>query len=178
MVERRTTTQARAYVMSDAQVSAMMAEAPRQRARPASPPRVQAVRTLEALHDDGRIRKIQLDAGLEIRRYWDAWCVSHLPRVSNLTGVARAGMQTPDPPALRNLAARYKAWAAQAEARIVRGEQLTALQIVCDLCLRDWSPWQLRREYRISDVRALRIVQEELLRYAEIAGWRDIEDAA
>lgn len=136
------------------------------------PPRVQALTVLDALYDDGRIRKVQYEAGLEIRGYWMRWTMSHLPKATRFDAVRVDGGSAPEPLAATPMARRYLAWRVEAEARKVKGD-LTALQLVLDLCASDWSPWRLREVYRISDTRALRIVQEELLRYAILAGWQE-----
>ena len=141
--------------------------------RPLRQPRL---RVLERLAEEGKLRRIQLDAGLEVRGYWHGWLRAHGPTVSRFSDVPRGG-EAGDPPWLRNLGARFRAWAASAGERRVRGD-LSAQQIVEDLCIRDWSPFELRREYRISNRLALRVVQESLLDYARLAGWRETEREA
>lgn len=177
MVEGRVVVQAEAFCMTDGDAARWGAEGAALRdqrntgegvRRPLRQPRL---RVLERLAEEGRLRRIQLDAGLEVRAYWHGWLRAHGPTVSRLSDVPKGG-EGADPPWLRNLGARFKAWAASASARRVRGD-LTAQQLVEDLCIRDWSPFELRREYRISNARALRVVQESLLDYARLAGWRE-----
>jgi hypothetical protein len=178
MVEGRVVVQAEAFHVTDAQAAAWGQQGieARDRLNPHGvevrrPLRQPRLRVLERLLDEGRLRQVQVDAGLEIRAYWHGWLRAHGPTVSRFSDVPLGGSAA-DPPWLRNLGARFKVWAASASARKVRGD-LSAQQIVEDLCIRDWSPTELRREYRISNARALRVVQESLLDYARLAGWQE-----
>lgn len=164
-----------AYCVTDAQVRQWVPPRPADRA-PA--PRVRSLGVLEQLAEDGRIRKVQLEAGREIRLYWARWTMAFNAAVARYGATTVGAGGVPDPLTASALAARYKVWAGAAEARRVRGD-LTALQLVLDLCLRDWTPWEMRQVYRVSDTRALRIVREELLTYGRLAGWRvDDREAA
>lgn len=178
--------QAEPFCMSDMQARMWGEEGAAQRARTnrgggqAQPQRVRVFKlgALERLAEDGRIRKVQLDAGREIRAYWRLWTTALFARVADYGAAAvAAGGAGADAPSVRALVGRYRVWASAAEASRVRGE-LTPLQLVLDLCLRDWSPWEMRREYRIGDTRALRVCQESLLDYGRLAGWQDIEREA
>jgi hypothetical protein len=144
---------------------------------PGKAPRVAQLCALEALADRGSIRAEQLRAGREIRDYWRVWTCAFSARISGY-GAARFGEQAEViPPSLRSLVGRYRAWAQAAEADRVRGD-LTALQLVLDLCVDGRAMWWMRRAYRISDVRALRVCQVALHDYARRAGWLDERNAA
>ncbi len=177
-------SQAEPYCMSDMQARMWGEEGAAQRARTnrgggeAQRVRVFKLGALERLAEDGRLRKVQVDAGREIRAYWRLWTTALFARVADYGAAAvAAGGAGADAPSVRSLVGRYRAWASEAEATRVRGE-LSSLQLVLDLCLRDWSPWEMRREYRIGDARALRVCQESLLHYGRLAGWQDIEREA
>lgn len=141
------------------------------------PLRIPRLRALEQMAEDGRIRKIQLQAGLEVRAYWHVWCTAHLPRVANIDGVVVSGGRMPDSPSALALSRRRQAWSARAMVQRVKGD-LSVLQLVEDLCVRDWTPTEMRREYRISNARALRVIQVSLLEYGHLAGWKEIEREA
>lgn len=128
---------------------------------------------LECLAEDGRIHRCQLDAGREVRTYWRWWTTRFSAAIARYDGERVGGSLGPDPASVKNLVDRYRAWAASAEARKVKGD-LSALQLVLDLCVDDWTPWRMRREYRIGDARALDIVRTSLLDYARMAGWQDV----
>lgn len=173
------------YHVTDAQArrwSAERSERQRQAVRDGQPVARAVLRlrrpALEELADLQRIRKVQLDAGREIRTYWRLWTTAFSAAIANYDGERRQGGPGPDPVSVRGLVDRYRGWAATAEARKVKGD-LTALTLVMDLCVRDLAPWQMRCEYRMSDTRALRICQDSLLEYARLAGWRiDEREAA
>jgi hypothetical protein len=174
------------YHVTDAQARRWVedrSERQRQAVRDGQPvakvaPRLRELPALEDLANGQRIRKVQLDAGREIRTYWRLWTTAFSAAIANYDGERRQGGPGPDPVSVRGLVDRYRGWAASAEAGKVKGD-LTALTLVLDLCVRDWAPWQMRCEYRISDTRALRICQDSLLEYGRLAGWRiDEREAA
>lgn len=139
--------------------------------------RVRSLGEVERLAEDGRLRKEQVQAALDIRAYWAHWRTCCHARVSDhlreVVGQATGG----DPVSAIVRANRYRPWAEAEEAVRVRGE-VTRLQMVLDLVERDWSPWRLRCEYRMRATEALASVQISLLDYARRAGWVQDRDAA
>jgi hypothetical protein len=159
------------YCMTDGEVARVMARSPRPAPSPV-PQRVSSLGVLERLAQQGSLRKVQVEAGLEVRAYWHMWTRAFSAGICRYGELPRGDDGVVEAPSVRSLVARYRLWATAAEAQRVKGE-LTALQLVCDLCVADRPPLWMRREYRMSDVRALRVVRESLLDYARLNGWRE-----
>jgi hypothetical protein len=140
-------------------------------------PRVRRLSVLEQLGEDGRLRKVQVDAGKEINRYWHLWTGALFSRT---TGEGSGfGTGVVDTPALRNLVGRYRAWAEPESAHRLRGE-VTALDVVLAVAVDDLAIKALRRRFCTRQETVLGWLRDSLHLYGTLAGWRDIEarDAA
>lgn len=137
--------------------------------------RVRQLGVVERLAEDGRLRKEQVQAALEVRAYWHRWTKGLFATGSTYTEKLDKGGGGFDPvtPAMQ----RYRAWAEWAEARKVKGE-LSMLTMVLDLVVDDRAPRTMRQAYKMSDRDVLRRVQEGLRHYAVLAGWVEDREAA
>jgi hypothetical protein len=145
---------------------------------PLAPQRVRPLGQVEALAEAGKLRREQVQAGLDIRAYWQHWTASFFASVADhRREVVAPGAGGADPISAIVRANRYRPWAEAAEAQRVRGE-LTVLQVTLDLVVRDWSPTRLGAEYRLRKAAALYVVQQALLDYARRAGWVKAREAA
>ncbi|NKC33488.1 hypothetical protein [Falsiroseomonas selenitidurans] len=166
-----------AYVTPDAVAAQAMCRAIDAGARPRAPEKRSLGHVIHDLHEAGRLRDEQLRAAEDIEAYAAGWVLPLGAGRLHDRVDGGGGAAAMEPPSVRLRAVRYRSWAGWAEAQPVRGD-LRLLQVTLDVCLRGWTPWHLRQVYRISDVRALRLIQASLLEYAVRAGWVDAARAA
>ncbi|MBU8543984.1 MULTISPECIES: hypothetical protein [Roseomonadaceae] len=162
-----------AFVLAEDAKSASLAGACEVRAR------VRHAHIIDELAEDGRLRAHQVAAARDIEAYVAGWIVpigrSSGGMAERVDGGGAAGGG--EPASVRLRAARYRAWAEWAEGQRVKPE-LSLLTITLKLCVDGWTPRAIRREYGMDDGRALRLIQEGLLHYADLAGWVEDREAA
>ena len=142
----------------------------------ATPETIQKCRAdqIEKLEQRGSLGAEQKRAAQEICRVWLRLTADVLPRIRGLTREGGAGHgQGQWPPGLsRAYQERYCPWRDESGARRI-GHRSTEADLVFMIVVDNYSLRATARHFSMHHSKALRLLRENLYRYAEIAGWID-----